>query len=362
MRSIHFSGLNGLRAICAIAVVISHITLALKEFYVYPYIFGQQANGSPQGIDLAGYGVTIFFVISGFLITYLLQVESQINPINIKKFYLRRILRIWPLYYLYLILSLITIFAFGLIFNLKSTLYYTFYLANIPFILGTTLPFLAHYWSLGVEEQFYLFWPVLMKKIKFNINMIFLLAFSLVFVKVFLHFVHPNSLLETIISVTRFHCMMVGALGAILYKKGNKLLLLIADNKLTQVICWLIILLCALNRFHIASIINNEIISVVALFLIIGQINLKNRVVNLELKWLNFLGKNSYGIYVIHPLIIFICSKFLSSVDIEQPYKYLMIYVVIISITIITASISFKYFEQYFLNLKKRFVVVKSTA
>lgn len=156
--------------------------------------------------------------------------------------------------------------------------------------------------------------------------------------------------------------MMVGALGAILYKKGNKLLLLIADNKLTQVICWFIVLLLALNRFHIASIIDNEIISVVALFLIIGQINLKNRVVNLELKWLNFLGKNSYGIYVIHPLIIFICSKFLSSVDIEQPYKYLMIYAVIISITIITASISFKYFEQYFLNLKKRFVVVKSTA
>lgn len=204
MRSIHFHGLNGLRAICAIAVVISHITLALKDFYVYPYIFGQQANGNPQGIDLAGYGVTIFFVISGFLITYLLQAENQIHPINVKKFYLRRILRIWPLYYLYLILSLITIFAFGLMFNLKSTFYYTFYLANIPFILGTTLPFLAHYWSLGVEEQFYLFWPVLMKKIQFNIKLILILTVTLIFIKVFLHFIHPNTLLETIITLVPF--------------------------------------------------------------------------------------------------------------------------------------------------------------
>lgn len=362
MKPLHFQGLNGLRAICAIAVVISHTTLALNDFNVYPFIFGHQLDGKPKGIDLAGYGVTIFFVISGFLITYLLQAESKIHSIDIRKFYLRRILRIWPLYYLYLSLSIITIFIFGLEFNLKSFFLYTFYLANIPFILGTTLPFLAHYWSLGVEEQFYLFWPLLMKKINFNIKLITILTVLLISIKVGLHFIHPNSLLENIINVTRFNCMMVGALGAILYKRNNKLLLQVADNKLTQIICWVIVFLCAVNKFHLASIIDGEIISVVGLFLIIGQINQKNRIINLERKVFIFLGKISYGIYVIHPLIIFILSKALKLINIQQPYKYFIIYLVVLSSTVIIASTSFRYFEQYFLNLKKRFVVIKSVA
>ena len=362
-KSIYFPGLNGLRAIAAVAVVISHITLALKEFHLNPYILGKSEDGKSEGLLLAGFGVSIFFVISGFLITYLLQVEKEVNNISIKKFYLRRILRIWPLYYAYLILALITIIVFKLDWNVKSLLLYIFYAANIPIILDTALPFLSHYWSLGVEEQFYLFWPWFNKKIGKNlITVILILIILLLGTKVGLHLFRPNSLLESIIHVTRFHCMMIGAIGAILYKQSNHWFLKLTDNKIAQGICWFILFLVAINKYHFASIIDNEIISIVALVLIIGQINIKNRLINLEINILDFLGKISYGIYVIHPLIICWLSKAFDHISVETPYKYFEVYAITLGLTILLSFLSYKYFEQYFLKLKKKFVVVPSSS
>ncbi len=360
---IYFPGLNGLRAIAAIAVVLSHITLALKEFNLNPHIFGTFQDGTPKGLTLAGYGVSIFFVLSGFLITYLLQAEKEVQPINVKKFYLRRILRIWPLYYLYLVIAVTTIAILDLGLDLKSLFLYLFYAANIPFIAGTALPFLEHYWSLGVEEQFYLFWPWFNKKIEKNIVPIIVFIIAILLgTKVFLHSFYPNTLLEDIITVTRFHCMMIGALGAILYNQKNKLFLLTTDNKIYQGSCWFIVLLVAINKFHLASIIDNEIICVVALGLIIGQIRINNRIINLEINVFDFLGKISYGIYVIHPLLIFFFSKIFGRANVSPPYKYFIVYFVILSTTILISYFSYTYFEKYFLNLKKKFVIIASTA
>lgn len=357
----YFTGLNGLRSICALAVVISHTTLALSSFNLDPFILGHQADGAPKSLDLAGFGVTIFFVISGFLITYLLQVESVARQhIDIKKFYYRRILRIWPLYYAYLILSLLTIYFYNLHYNAHSLSYYTFFMANVPFIIGGTLPFLAHYWSLGVEEQFYLFWPVLNKYIKFNIYIIEIFALSLIILKLLLHFLFPHSIVEQFISVTRFDCMMIGALGSIWYKHNNEWFLRITDNVLTQCLCWIVIFMCAINKFHIASIIDNEIIALVGLCLIIGQINGTNRIFNLESRIFNFLGRISYGIYVIHPLVIFYIAKLIKNLTVPDNIKYLLAYVSVMTITIMLSSISFNYFEKYFLKMKSKYVVVAS--
>lgn len=359
---IYFPGLNGMRAIAAIAVVISHITLSLNDFGLDPYIFGRGDDGRPKGLYLAGYGVSIFFVLSGFLITYLLQKEKNIGTIDIKKFYMRRILRIWPLYYLYLIVSILIILLFGLDLNVKSLFLYLFYAANIPFILGTSMPFIAHYWSLGVEEQFYLFWPWIIKKSNSLVISIFVLIVILLGTKIVLHLFYPNSLLESIIHITRFHCMMMGAIGAVLLENKNKLLLKLIDHKLTQSICWIIMILVAINKFHFISFIDNEVISIVALCLIIGQIKINNRIINLEKNILNFLGKISYAIYVIHPLLIFFFSKLLSKIKIDLPYKYFIVYFIITGTTIVISYYSFIYFESFFLKFKKKFIVVKSSA
>ena len=69
---IYLPGLNGLRAIAAIAVLISHISLGFGEFGLNNKIFGTDIGGNAKGYNLAGFGVTIFFTLSGFLITFLL--------------------------------------------------------------------------------------------------------------------------------------------------------------------------------------------------------------------------------------------------------------------------------------------------
>src|SRR5438128_9910033 len=165
-KAIHLPGLNGLRAIAALGVLLSHTVMALVDYNLKP-LFGSLPNGRPAGLSIGGYGVIIFFALSGFLITYLLLVEKEKQPIDIKKFYVRRVLRIWPLYYFYLGLTFIIYFAFKLPY--PDTLpYYLFYTANIPFLLQSTLPYVEHFWSLGVEEQFYVFWPWIIKKATIN--------------------------------------------------------------------------------------------------------------------------------------------------------------------------------------------------
>ena len=376
MKPLHLAGLNGIRAIAALAVVVSHTTIGLKEFGLDPSVSGS-FEGKPKGLDLAGYGVSIFFALSGFLITYLLLLEKDKHPIDVKKFYVRRILRIWPLYYLYFFITLALILFYKLDFNPKLTPFYIFFAANVPAILGTPFPYFGHYWSLGVEEQFYLFWVWVVKKVKTNLLSLVVVGGIVGFmvVKLGLHFKYPNSIFETILSLTRFHCMMIGALGAIIFFKGtsmekeNKAFFCsigvptekLIDNKVAQFIGWTVIFLLAINKYRLASIIDQEFISLVTVVLIIGQINIKNRIINLENTVCDFLGKISYGIYIIHPLVILFFSKILSDLDLPIALKYPLVYGGIIGTTILTAYLSYQYFEKYFLKLKEKFAVIRSS-
>ena len=231
---IFLSGLNGLRAIAAIAVVISHITLAFDTFKSDFRLFGTDKNGNPNSYLLASYGVTIFFVLSGFLITYLLMHEKEKKPINIKSFYIRRILRIWPLYYFYLVIVLITVYVINdSVVDFKTLFFVIFFSANIPSVLGSNLPYMHHFWSIGVEEQFYLFWPALVKKSKNNLVLILILLIGFLNVlRVLLWYFMPYSLPANFSIVNRFDCMMIGGLGAVFYFQKNKLFLKFLDNKI----------------------------------------------------------------------------------------------------------------------------------
>ncbi|GAA4734097.1 hypothetical protein GCM10023229_10280 [Flavisolibacter ginsenosidimutans] len=309
-----------------------------------------------------GYGVVIFFTLSGFLITYLLLAEKQKQTVDIKKFYVRRILRIWPLYYLYLALVFICLFCFKQAYP-PVLPYYLLFAANVPYLLRTPLPFAQHYWSLGVEEQFYLFWPWLVKKWNKSLLTVILSLIALILIaKLSIHFFFHLDWGQIVIDGFAFHCMMIGGATAILYKNGNSLFLKLTDNKISQTVAWLFILAVLINRFHIASILDREIISVVTAVIIIGQVNTKNRLINLEQKGFDFLGKISFGIYIYHPLVIFLTSKLLGPLAMPALPKYLLVYLTVSGLTILIAHLSYNYFESYFLRLKERFAVVKSAA
>lgn len=359
---IHLPGLNGIRAIAAIAVVISHITLSFEDFGLDPYIFGSYTDGKPRLLDFAGYGVTMFFTLSGFLITYLLWIEKDKQPINIHKFYIRRMLRIWPLYYTYIILCVLTYYLFSIDYNSNTLLFYIFLSANIPTILGSALPLLIHFWSLGIEEQFYIFWPWVNKFerktiILFTTISIFLLIGTKIYLRLFMRF----ELLEYILYINRFHCLMIGALAGILYKSNNKLFLNLTTHKYTQIIAWGALFIAAINKFHIASFLDNEFITFFTVAIIMGQVTRKG-LISLEKPILDFLGKISYGIYVIHPLLIFLFSKILKDITPFKSLNYVIVYTTILISTFFIAHLSYKYLEGPFLKLKKnKYTVVKSS-
>lgn len=137
--------LDGLRTVSITLVLISHMS--------DPAVWGF-LNG--------GLGVTLFFVISGFLITSLLiREEHRSGRISISRFYIRRAFRILPLYYLALSIAVIGVFVFGLgagsgNFAQRLPLLATF---NGDLAGGGTF---VHSWSLGIEEKFYVVWPFLM--------------------------------------------------------------------------------------------------------------------------------------------------------------------------------------------------------
>jgi peptidoglycan/LPS O-acetylase OafA/YrhL len=367
VKPIHLSGLNGIRAIAALAVVFNHVTWALPDFGLDRYVLGKLPAGLAKGMSLGNFGVSIFFGLSGFLITFLLLEEKKLGEINIRHFYLRRILRIWPLYYAYFALSVITLIAYNLPFETTFLVYYIFLLPNVLFILHGGVQLIGHYWSIGVEEQFYAFWPWIINKSKSILFVTITTCVSLVILKCAAHYYDLQwrngeaSWAYLIFHVTRFQCMLIGAIGAILYFDKNKTFLRLTDNYVSQAISWTAVFLAAVDRFHISSVLDNEIFSLVTVVIIVGQVRKSHRIVNLELLPFEYLGRISYGIYVIHPIVIFYLSRVIPVNDDAKFASYLLVYSSVFVATVVIAHFSYHFFERRFLLLKEKYSSIKNS-
>ena len=157
------------------------------------------------------------------------------------------------------------------------------------------------------------------------------------------------------IQTTRFQSMLLGVWGAFVYFHQKEHIIRYFDNKFSQIMVWIVIFLLLINRFHIASVVDHEILSVAALALIFGQIGIKNRLINLENSIMSKLGEVSFGIYVYHMIFILIFSLLLKDVQIIPILKYCLVYFSVTASTIITAYYSYHSYEMYFLKQKKRF-------
>jgi peptidoglycan/LPS O-acetylase OafA/YrhL len=154
----------------------------------------------------------------------------------------------------------------------------------------------------------------------------------------------------------------MGSIGAIFYYNQSHYITYLT-TKIVQATAWFILGLAACNLFHISSsLIDHEIIAFVTIVIIFGQIQRTNMIIDLDRSWINFIGKISYGIYVIHPLIIFLTLQTIGSFATSAILNYFFIYVIICSATILTSYLSYEYFEKRFLGLKDRFAKIKSRA
>jgi peptidoglycan/LPS O-acetylase OafA/YrhL len=152
----HIPALDGLRGCAILAVLLLHFTSALAA------PAGAPARAIKQVFSLGWTGVDLFFVLSGFLITGILA-DARATPHRYRTFYVRRALRILPLYYGFVLLLFIVpplIGARAYTTSFADQLPYWLYLQNVWPMSSGALDFAAHLWSLAIEEQFYLVWPL----------------------------------------------------------------------------------------------------------------------------------------------------------------------------------------------------------
>jgi peptidoglycan/LPS O-acetylase OafA/YrhL len=365
--NIYFPNLNGLRFVAAMLVFVSHVEVVRSNFNL------------PNHIDnhffwiIGKLGVVLFFVLSGFLITYLLLIEEkQTNTIVVKNFYIRRILRIWPLYFLIIIFSLFIApnLSFFHLPNCESALdgnsLFTVsvllfsFLPNLLCAIMGIVPYAAQVWSIGTEEQFYLIWPLLMKKIK-NKLLLFISVFVLynVIKLMLISLQHKAVFLKGLLGFWYYFnidCMALGAIGAYLvFSKKIKVLNIIYSIPFQLINYLLLILLIGFSvEFRYMHF---EIYGVLFAFAIINLASNKKSIVNLENPVLNYFGKISYGIYMYHFIALTITIRVLLYFNFVNAVA---IYTLGFILTIAFSSLSYHYFESFFLKQKSKFTLFTS--
>ena len=206
--------LDGLRAVAVAMVIMAHMNGVLaKAIPLVPYWLY---------IFWGALGVQTFFVISGFLITHLLLKEYKANAtLNLKRFYIRRALRIFPPLYAYLLVGLALTYAGFFAGKLSAFIVAGTYLSNY---LGGGSPLLEHTWSLSLEEQFYFLWPAALvflgtkKSIRLTVWVILLSPLS----RIVTYYLAPNhrALLNGMLH-TGLDSIMVGCLLALLWRDAQ---------------------------------------------------------------------------------------------------------------------------------------------
>ena len=353
-----FPNLDPLRFLLASMVVIYHIpsisrTVGLPAFDAFP-IFHKGSEA-----------VFVFFTLSGFLIIRSLFAEKEkTGTISIKNFYLRRILRIYPVYYFVLIFGFL---FYHLILPATGIPYETNYdvltgiflcvafLPNVFQVLFEPGGILNILWSIGIEEQFYLLIAPVSYFLAKKRFVPFLLGFSIVFFLIY--FFEPYQFFAKYY-VLFFYFSFGGLLSVLNHQGKDKWLLL--NKPLQYVLTGLVGIYFLTNVFKIMPEPLYHFASMVIFGLFVLNISrnpnpifiIKNRA------WI-YLGKVSYGVYMYHMIVVnvvlFIFTKLQGKVALPDVAVIIFINVLTISLTILMSHLSFKYYENFFLNLKANF-------
>lgn len=369
---VFFPNLDGLRFIAFFAVFFHH-TLIVSCFnsnttsVIYQFINAQKQNGA--------LGVNLFFVLSGFLITYLLLSEKKrYSKIHIPQFYLRRILRIWPLYFLMVIIGFVIFPAikifFGETINETHTVgYYIFFISNFQMVkMGfADSSILNVLWSVGIEEQFYLVWPIILFIIPAKrIPVIFsLLIFATI---IFRYFNLENKDVMYYHTFAVFSDMVVGGIAAYFSFQSKKFLDFIRQMpKASIILIYVVMVLLIAFRYIIFStsisvVFERLILSLFFAFIIIEQNFASFSFYKISRsKFLSRWGNYTYGLYCLHTVALLLTHSIVSEKILKLNNQWVIMGIdfslgLVLSMGL--AYISYTYFETPFLKLKNKFAFV----
>ena len=342
----HLPSLNGLRGISIILVVVTHLGLAQNTFL--PKIF------------YSSLGVNTFFVLSGFLINTLCIREINLKGnLSLRSFYFRRILRIFPLSYLYIgVIFLINILCH---LNIGSIQFVgtMFFITNIKYFRTHSLTwFFGHYWTLSIEEQFYIIFPFVLK----NCKRVFIIAI------VIIPFVLPIlcTIQEYILGIksglfyglthyfVKFQSISIGCLFSILsFQKAFDYDFIRSTKIIGNIITFILLYYFGHDHYYSGKLIYfSLLVSILTGYILISNITESKDIIFklLNSKLLSFIGVLSYSIYI--------WQQIFTSGDVGLS-KLFVTYPTNLIFIIIVPIISYYCYERYFLRLKSRFSYLK---
>ena len=353
-----FGSLDGLRALSILGVLWTHV------WYVSGLEYYNRLQHYPV-LKMGAFGVDVFFGISGFLITTLLLRERSKNGrISLRDFYLRRSLRIWPLYY-----ATLGIYVLLVIFLQRGTGRDRIFFHFLPGYLTFTYTWFAGWaasgavfnfaWSLSVEEQFYVVWALVLRILRGLLPALVMIL--MIFLRLSVHFnllqnfILKDSLPWRIAAGVSVPICLGAILAQILHsEKGFRILRPILGNKWAAPV-WLLLLLASLvprqpswqmiQWFLVAAVVGSCVIredNALAPFL--------------RFRPLAYIGLVSYGMYLLNTLVLDVVNPVMNRIGLRHP---LLKFPVFVAATVLVAGISYRFFETPFLRLKERFSKVR---
>jgi len=372
-RPLYFPQLDIIRFFAALMIIVYHAYICWCGWYKIPRLLTVgdyktlSSIGKPidQLIHNFPIGVDIFFFISGFLITFLLLKEKRnFGKIKLLNFYIRRSLRIWPLYFFLIAIAPLIVWWM----RAESPNY----LPNILFLnnfhtISTeqwTFPF-SHFWSICIEEHYYILWPLLLTLIpRKHLPLLFVFTFSLSFgFKIYTMLATANSWLPIYMNtLSRMDVIVLGALVAYIHIDHP---IRFSISKLATSV--LVILIICFLAFDNLSNIDSMYSGVTKRFfyMLLIALSLMNFMFNPNViidakkwNWLLYLGRISYGIYMYGNIIVVIVMvKIMQAYSINNIYLF---FILVLTLSILIPIISYEILEKPFLKLKDKFALIKT--
>jgi peptidoglycan/LPS O-acetylase OafA/YrhL len=351
-RTFYQPQLDILRFFAFLMVFGFHVLPQNLRFYGGTYLSQTEARMLIALGHVGAFGVNLFFVLSAFLITSLLVREREATgTIDFRAFYVRRILRIWPLYFLAVTIAVLWRYLDRRVYmENRTAIAYLLLAGNWTELFWPNKSFMLPLWSVSVEEQFYLSWPLVMRIIHKRAVVWFITALSISgVVGVFL--ISRAGFATRYTTFAQFYSIAVGILLA--YFPVN---LSGARARFTAFISGVTVLIAGSFASEFLSVNEQFIYPLVAVGTGLVFVSISNA--PLRSGPLCYLGKISYGLYIYHGMCLYLVSRATGG---RLKGIWLPVYAVAsLALTIGVAALSYRFFESPFLRFKERFSVVRS--
>lgn len=357
----HFHTFDALRFFAFFKVFLLHLPVV-----AFPWFNFIRAGG--------GIGVQFFFVLSGFLITYIVCEEKQrTGNLNLKNFFLRRALRIWPLYYAMVAVAYATPFILQHYLHLSSSAdgYKPDFLMSVLFLENYQMMIthdhanvspLSVMWSLCIEEHFYIVWGLVLYFIQVStLRMVIVVSIVLAPTA---RFIYVGYNIPTSDLITNIDLFAYGALPAYLWieheeKVAQRLNHISFRAKLLFVgVVLIVVLLCSQLKGDAAFILTTSLLGILFATVLLLTLPENNRLKIKDNNVLSRLGLYTYGLYLFHTLVINLLRQvfLMKNWDYNTTGGAIIFIIASIVLTLFFSILSYHFFEKPFLKLKKYFI------